>query len=206
MKKPVWLKPLLFMLLLAPLVGLAIAWAQLLSGADVPGLTADPVKHTTLELGEWSLRSLLAALAITPIARLTGWTPILTARRMVGLIAFSYVLIHWSFWMWLDLAWSIDELIKEITKRWYVLAGMTGFICLLPLAVTSTRGWVKRLGARRWQALHSLAYVAGTAGCIHFAMLAKGNQSEPKLYLAILAALLAARYAPQQKWLRPKRS
>src|SRR3546814_10073782 len=77
----------------------AIVWVQLLSGQKVPGLTADPVAQTTRELGEWSLRSLLVALAITPIARLSGWTPILTARRMVGLIAFTYVLVHWTFWM-----------------------------------------------------------------------------------------------------------
>src|SRR3546814_16132522 len=102
MKKPVWLKPLLFVVLLAPMTVLAISWVRLLSGTDVPALTADPVAETTRVLGEWSLRSLLAALAVTPVARLTGWTPILTARRMVGLIAFSSVLVHWSFWMWLD--------------------------------------------------------------------------------------------------------
>src|SRR3546814_20184822 len=99
MKKPVWLKPLLFVVRLAPITVLAISWGRLLSGTDVPALTADPVAETTRVLGEWSLRSLLAALAVTPVARLTGWTPILTARRMVGLIAFSYVLVHWCFWM-----------------------------------------------------------------------------------------------------------
>lgn len=199
MKKPVWLKPLLFVVLLAPITVLAISWVRLLSGTDVPALTADPVAETTRVLGEWSLRSLLAALAVTPVARLTGWTPILTARRMVGLIAFSYVLVHWSFWMWLDLAWSPAELAKEIAKRRYVLFGMAGFLCLLPLAITSTRGWIRRLGARRWQSLHRLVYVAGAAGCIHYAMLVKGNQAAPKIYLLILAVLLAARYLPQRR-------
>src|SRR3546814_1639541 len=84
MKKPVWLKPLLFVVLLAPMTVLAISWVRLLSGTDVPALTADPVAETTRVLGEWSLRSLLAALAVTPVAHLTGWTPILTARRLVG--------------------------------------------------------------------------------------------------------------------------
>src|SRR3546814_18746086 len=87
MKKPVWLKPLLFVVLLAPMTVLAISWVRLLSGTDVPALTADPVAETTRVLGEWSLRSLLAALAVTPVARLPGWTPILTARRRVGLIS-----------------------------------------------------------------------------------------------------------------------
>lgn len=205
MMPPRWLKPLLFVLLFVPMATLAVAWICLLNGQAVPGMTAEPVMHTTRELGEWSLRILLAALAVTPLARLTGWTPIVAARRMIGLIAFTYVLVHWSFWMWLELDWSFTELVKEVTKRWYILAGMAGFLSLLPLAITSTRAWVKRLGARRWQGLHSLAYVAGAAGCIHYAMLVKGNQAGPKIYLAILAFLLVARSLPQQTWLRPKR-
>lgn len=199
MKKPIWLKPLIFIAMITPMALLAFAWVQLLSGQKVPSLTADPVAQTTRELGEWSLRSLLAALAVTPIARLTGWTQILTARRMVGLFAFTYVLVHWTFWMSLDLAWSPAELGKEIVKRRYILFGMTGFLCLLPLALTSTKGWIKRLGARRWQKLHRLAYLAGAAGCIHYAMLVKGNQLAPKIYLSILAVLLAARYLPPRR-------
>jgi sulfoxide reductase heme-binding subunit YedZ len=206
MAPPRWLKPGLFILLFVPMAALAIAWARLLNGQAVPWLTAEPVAQTTRELGEWSLRILLGALAVTPIARLTGWTPILSTRRMIGLIAFTYVLVHWSFWMWLELDWSLGELVKEVTKRRFILAGMVGFVCLLPLAVTSTRGWVKRLGGRRWQTLHSLAYVAGAAGCIHYAMLVKGNQPAPKIYLAILALLLVLRSVPQQKWLRPGRA
>ena len=199
MKAMRWLKPAIFVAMLIPMAGLGWAWAQLLSGQKVPWLTADPVAETTRQLGLWSLRFLLVALAVTPVARLTGWTPIIAARRMIGLFAFSYVLVHWSFWMWLDLAWSPAELIKEIAKRRYVLFGMAGFACLLALAVTSTRGWIKRLGASRWQKLHRLVYVAGVAACIHYAMVLKGNQSSPKIYLAMLAALLAARYLPRRK-------
>ncbi len=199
MKKPVWLKPLLFIVLAAPMAILAAHWLQLLSGVKVAALTADPVAQTTRELGDWSLRSLLAALAVTPIARLSGWTPILTARRMVGLFAFTYVLCHWTFWMSLDIGWSPSELTKEIVKHRYILFGMTGFTCLLPLAITSTKGWIKRLGARRWQKLHRIVYVAGAAACIHYAMLVKGNQPEPKVYLSVLAVLLAARYLPARK-------
>ena len=199
MIRPVWLKPVLFVGLLAPLAFLGIEWARLLSGAAAPALTADPVAHTTRELGEWSLRTLLAALAVTPLVRLTGWTQLLSARRMVGLIAFTYVLVHWTFWMTLDLEWSMAQLAKEVAKRRYILFGMTGFLCLLPLAVTSTRGWIKRLGARNWQKLHRLVYLAGAAGCIHYAMLVKGNQIAPKIYLAILTLLLAIRYLPPRK-------
>lgn len=199
MKKPVWLKPLLFILLLFPMASLGLAWIRLLNGASIPWLTADPVAATTRMLGEWSLRILLAALAISPLAKLTGWNQLIAARRMVGLIAFTYVLVHWSFWMGLDLAWSPTELLKEVAKRRYILFGMAGFLCLLPLAVTSTRGWVKRLGARRWQKLHRIVYLAGAAGCIHYAMLVKGNQIAPRIYLSILAAILAARYIPARK-------
>src|SRR3546814_11218373 len=116
---------------------------------------------------------------------------------MVGLIAFSYVLVHWSFWMWLDLAWSPAELAKEIAKRRYVLFGMAGFLCLLPLAITSTRGWVRRLGARRWQSRHRLVYGAGAAGCIHYAMVVKGNQAAPHIYLLIKSLRAADRYQPK---------
>lgn len=199
MKAMRWLKPAIFVAMLIPMAGLGWAWAQLLSGYKVPWLTADPVAETTRQLGLWSLRFLLVALAVSPVARLTVWTQIIAARRMIGLFAFSYVLVHWSFWMWLDLAWSPAELVKEIAKRRYVLFGMAGFACLLALAVTSTRGWIKRLGASSWQKLHRLVYVAGVAGCIHYAMVLKGNQSSPKVYLAILAALLAARYLPHRK-------
>jgi len=205
MKPPVWLKPAIFILLLIPMALLAIAWARLLAGQDVRWMTADPVAHTTRELGEWSLRSLLAALAITPIARLSGYSPILACRRMVGLIAFTYVLCHWCFWMTMDLEWSPARLFHEISRHPYILFGMTGFLCLLPLAITSTRGWVKRMGARKWQALHRIVYIAGAAGIIHYSMVLKGNQPSPKIYAVILFLLLIARYAPQQKWARPSR-
>src|SRR3546814_11525951 len=101
--------------------------------------------------------------------------------------------------MWLDLAWSPAELAKEIAKRRYVLFGMAGFLCLLPLAITSTRGWIRRLGARRWQSLHRLVYVAGAAGCIHYAMLVTGNPAAPTIYLLILAMLPAARPLPPRR-------
>jgi len=202
---PRWVKPVLLAILLLPMASLVWRWLPVASGAMPVDLTADPVAETTRRLGEWSLRTLLVALAVTPAVRLTGYTPLIALRRMVGLIAFFYVVVHWSFWMTMDLGWSPTELAKEVAKRRYVLAGMIGFLTLLPLAITSTRGWVKRLGARRWQALHRWVYVAGVAGCVHYAMLAKGNQPAPKLYLAILGLLLAIRYLPQQRWLRPKR-
>ncbi len=202
---PRWVKPLLLAALLLPMAILVWRWLPVADGGMPIGLTADPVAETTRRLGDWSLRTVLAALAVTPVVRLTGYTPLISVRRMVGLTAFAYVVVHWSFWMTLELGWSLTELAKEIVKRRYVLAGMVGFLALLPLAITSTRGWVRRLGGRRWQSLHRLAYVAGAAGCVHYAMLAKGNQPAPKLYLAILGVLLAIRYLPQQRWLRPAR-
>lgn len=201
-----WPKTGLFILLSVPLAALALAWMRLLGGGSVPSLTADPVAHTTRQLGEWSLRMLLLALAVTPVARLSGWTRLLAVRRMVGLFAFAYVLAHWTFWMSLDLEWSIGQLGREIAKRRYILLGMTGFLCLLPLALTSTKGWIRRLGARRWQRLHQLVYLAGAAGCIHYAMLVKGNQIAPRIYLGILAILLTARYIPPRRRARAERN
>lgn len=197
-KRPDWLKAAVFAGLALPLAWLAARWAMLLAGQEVRSLTAEPVDHAINYLGLWSLRILLLALAVTPVLRLTGWTGVARLRRMIGLFAFTYVACHLAVYFSLDLGLSLGELWRDVAKRRFILFGMVGFLCLLPLAVTSTRGWVRRLGGRRWQRLHRLAYVAGVAAVVHFILLVKGDQPQPWVYAAILAGLLAARLLPRR--------
>lgn len=194
-----WLKPAVFLLLSLPLLYLAAGWAQILSGSDTRALTSDPVAYTINFLGIWTLRILLLALAITPLHRLTAWQPAMSVRRMVGLFAFTYALVHLSVYFALDLGGLFSELVRDVAKHPFILFGMGAFLLLLPLAITSTRGWVKRLGGRNWQRLHRIVYAAGALGVVHFVYRVKGNQSEPYVYGAILVALLAIRLLPRRK-------
>lgn len=194
-----WLKPAIFLLLALPLLYLALRWGQLLDGSASRALTSDPVAYTINFLGIWTLRILLLALAITPIHRLTGWQPVLSVRRMVGLFAFAYALTHLSVYFALDLGAMFGELVRDVAKHPFILFGMAAFLLLLPLGLTSTRGWVKRLGGRNWQRLHRIVYAAGALGVVHFVYRVKGNQSEPYVYGAILLALLAIRLLPRRK-------
>lgn len=193
-----WLKPAAFLLLSVPLASLAVRWAMLLGGVDVRSMTAEPVDYTINMLGLWSLRMLLLALAVTPINRLTGWTGVMRLRRMIGLFAFTYVCCHLLVYFGLDLLFSLEELWKDVVKRRFILFGMGAFVCLLPLAITSTKGWVKRIGGRNWQRLHKLVYVAGVSAVIHFILLVKGNQQEPWIYATILAVLFGIRLLPRR--------
>ena len=194
MRNPRWLKPAAHALLALPMLLLAARWALLLSGdATAAGLGAEPVAATINALGIWALRILLLALAVTPLRTLTGWTPIMSLRRAIGLWAFAYACMHMALFLGLDLAWSLTALWQEVVKRRYILFGMAALIALLPLAITSTSGWVKRLGARRWRNLHRLAYAAGLLASIHFLLRVKGFQIEPWIYASIFAALMLLR-------------
>jgi sulfoxide reductase heme-binding subunit YedZ len=177
---------------LAPLAWLALrAW--------LGQLEAEPIKDVTHTTGIWTLRLLLACLAVTPLRRLFGWAELAPYRRTLGLLAFTYATLHFLTYSVLDLwdAWS--TLVEDVLKRPYVTVGFAGFLCLVPLAVTSTRAWLRRLG-RRWVALHRLVYVAAVAGCLHFLWLVKKDVREPLIYFAVLAVLFAARF---WLWLRP---
>jgi sulfoxide reductase heme-binding subunit YedZ len=193
-----WLKRAAFVGLSIPLAWLGVRWVVLLTGNKVASLTADPVDYSINYLGLWSLRLLLLALAVTPVNRLTGWTAVMKLRRMMGLFAFTYATCHLGFYLGLDLGFSLEQLWNDVVKRRFILFGMAAFLCLLPLALTSTRGWVKRLGGRGWQRLHRLAYAAGVAAAVHFILLVKGNQQEPWVYAAILGLLLAIRLLPRR--------
>jgi sulfoxide reductase heme-binding subunit YedZ len=155
-------------------------------------LGADPIKTVTHVTGLWTLRFLLAALAVTPLRRIGGLSALAPYRRTLGLLAFSYCTLHLLTYGLLDLWGEWGTLLEDIAKRPYITVGFTGFLCMLPLAITSTRAWIKRLG-KRWVQLHRLAYVAGVCGCVHFLWLVKKDLREPLIYSAIFAGLMAAR-------------
>jgi len=203
-RPPVWLKPATHAFIAMPLLWLAWCWAELLwLNPASQSLSAEPVAYTHNNLGLLALRFLILALAITPIRKLTGWVPVMSLRRAVGLWAFAYAAIHLAFYLALELDFSLSALAREALKRNFILFGLLAFVCLLPLALTSTRAAMKRLGGRRWQLLHRLAYVAGIAASVHFILRVKGFQLEPYAYLAILLALFAIRLMPNRKRASP---
>lgn len=174
--------------------------ALLAAGALRGTLGAEPIERVTHVTGDWTLRLLLASLAVTPARRLFGWAWLAPFRRTLGLLAFGYCALHLLTYALLDQYGAWDTLVEDVLERPYITAGFTGFLCLLPLAITSTRAWMRRLG-RRWVVLHRLVYAAGVAGCVHFLWLVKADLLEPLVYTAILALLLGARV-----WLRVTRS
>lgn len=172
----------------------SFGFAHLAWDLATDGLAAEPVKDITHRTGWWALALLLATLAVTPLRRLTGWNPLIRVRRMLGLFAFAYATIHLLIYFGLDQAFSLAYIGEEIAERPYITVGFTAWLLLLPLAVTSTKGWIRRLG-RRWQALHRLVYPAAALGVLHFYWLVKADTREPLLFAAILAILLGARVA-----------
>ena len=185
-------KPIVFTAALMPLAW--IAWTAVASGFGPTGpLGANPIEYINRFLGDWAIRFLLMALAVTPLRGITGWTTLMRFRRMIGLFAFFYVCMHLSSYIGLDQFFDWGEIWRDITKRNYITVGMVNFLILTPLAATSTKGMIKRLGAKRWTKLHKLIYVAGIAACFHFYMMRKGVQLEPIIYAAICASLLGYR-------------
>lgn len=179
-------KPAVFALCLAPLAWLV---AQVFSG----GLGANPIEATNRFLGDWALRFLLIALAVTPVKDLTGWAVIMRFRRMLGLFAFFYVSLHLASYVVLDQFFAWSEIWGDIVKRRYITIGMIAFVLLIPLAITSTKGMIKRLGGRRWTQLHMLVYGAAVFAVFHYFMMVKADIREPLIYAAVLALLLGYR-------------
>ena len=180
------LKAVLFVACLIPVMRLG--WL-----AMHHGLGANPIEYITRSTGWWILSFLMLTLLVTPLRRLTGWNWLLRLRRMLGLYAFFYVCLHFSIYIWLDQFFDLHDIIKDIAKRPFITIGFAGFVLLIPLAVTSTNAMVRRLGSKRWQALHRLAYVIAILGVIHFWWLVKKDITEPLIFAAILAALLGVR-------------
>ncbi len=187
-------KPLLFAVSLAPLAWLL--WRTLENDLGV-----NPAETLQLQTGLWALRFLVATLAVTPLRRLTGWHRVIQYRRMLGLFAFFYASLHVLTWIVLDQYFDVQAMLADVVKRPFITAGMLAFLTMVPLALTSTRGWIRRLG-HTWQVLHRLIYVSGAAAALHFVWKVKIAIGEPVYYAAILAALLAFRLL---RYLRPAR-
>ena len=195
-------KPAVFVAALGPLAWLI--WAGLTGN-----LSVNPLSDLTNETGLWALRFLCISLAITPLRRVTGWNWVIRFRRMLGLYAFFYGSLHFLVYTIADrfagldfpdglaswttarnLAASVGE---DIYKRPFITIGFTALMLMLPLAITSTAGWMRRLGGKRWNTLHRLAYAAGVAAVVHYYLLLKSDVRSPLLYAAIVAVLLGAR-------------
>jgi sulfoxide reductase heme-binding subunit YedZ len=189
------MKPLLLVILVLPALWLALQWAFAILG-EPSALGFNPIEYTNRFLGDWALRILILALAMRPLAILTGTALPIRFRRMTGLIAFSYVCLHVTNYLAVDLFFDWSAFWQDVLKRNYITLGMTAVVLLLPLAFTSTKKMVKRLGGRNWQRLHRLVYAINILAAIHFMMMVKGNQSEPKIYMGIILTLLGIRFAP----------
>jgi methionine sulfoxide reductase heme-binding subunit len=165
-----------------------------LLGSDVwhEALGADPVAEITHRTGDWTLRLLLVALAVTPLRRISGWNVLARFRRLVGLYAFVYATLHLSTYLVLDLGGYWAQVLEDIVKRPYITVGFLAWLGLVPLALTSTQGAMRRLG-RRWTTLHRTVYVVGVLGVLHYLWLVKSDLREPLWYAAILALLLLLR-------------
>lgn len=158
-------------------------------------LGANPVDVITRSTGRWTLTFLLITLAVTPLRKLSGSPWLVRFRRMLGLFGFFYGTLHLMTYVWLDKFFDVHAMLHDIAKRRFITAGMTAWSLILPLALTSTAGWIRRLGGKRWQRLHQLIYFSATAGVIHFIWLVKADLRRPLTYGAILATLLAYRGA-----------
>jgi sulfoxide reductase heme-binding subunit YedZ len=183
-----YLKPLIFLASLAPLGRLV--WRGLHAE-----LGANPIEAITHGTGDWTLIFLLLTLSISPLRKLTRQYWVIGLRRMTGLFAFFYGTLHLMTYVWLDKFFDVHEMVHDIAKRRFITAGMTAFALMIPLALTSTRWSIRKLGGKRWQALHRLIYFSAAAGVIHYIWLVKADKRKPLEYGAVLAALLVYRIA-----------
>lgn len=185
MKHIVLLKTLVWLLCLLPL-------ALLLYKGVTGNLGANPIEVITHATGDWTIRLLLVTLAITPLRRLAGWHSLVRFRRLVGLFAFFYGVLHFLTYIWLDKFFDVGEMLKDIAKRRYITVGFAAFVLLIPLAVTSTRGWIRRLG-KQWQLVHRLIYFSALLGIIHYWWLVKADITLPATYAVIYAVVMLPR-------------
>jgi sulfoxide reductase heme-binding subunit YedZ len=165
-------------------------------------LGANPQNFLILTTGMMTLIFLTLTMAVTPLRKITGWNWLIQFRRMLGLCAFFYGCLHFLSFFSLDRGFSISSTLTEMLKRKYLIVGSTALILMLPLAITSTNAMIKRLGGKRWRALHRLAYVAAICGVIHYYMQVKADVRQPLVFAAVLSVLLAWRLVVY--WQRPK--
>ena len=173
-------------------VSCLIPAALLTRGLLTGNLGVNPAETLQLETGIWALRFLFASLAITPLRRLFGWNRLVPYRRMLGLYAFFYATLHLCTYVVLDRSFDLSGVFEDIAKRPFITFGMLAFALMVPLALTSTKGWIRRLG-RKWQLLHRLVYVSAIAASLHFIWKVKVVIGEPVYYAVILAVLLGVR-------------
>jgi sulfoxide reductase heme-binding subunit YedZ len=181
-------KPAAFLACLAPMTWLTFA-------LFTDRLSANPIDDITELTGTWTLRFLMITLAVTPLRRLTGWNSLTRFRRMLGLFAFFHGVLHFTTYLWLDQFFMWGEIVNDVMMRPFITVGFTGFVLMIPLAVTSTKKWIGRLGGKRWQMLHRLIYVSAGAGVIHYLWLVKSDIIRPFAYGCLLALLLLIRAA-----------
>ena len=181
-----WTKLGLFLLCLVPLGWLAWrAWHQ--------DLTANPIEYITHFTGDWTIRLIVATLAITPLRKSLHLPDLIRFRRMIGLFAFFYGTLHFLTWFGVDKFFDMHEILRDFVKRRFIIAGLVAFVGMVPLAITSTKGWIRRLGGKRWQALHRLSYVTAVAAVIHYYWLVKSDVRWPMFYGALVLVLLTYR-------------
>lgn len=179
-----WVRPAAWVGGLIPLILLVV-------GVFTGGLGADPIEYVTLRTGFATLLLLMCTLAVSPVRRLTGWNWLAPVRRTLGLCAFLYVCLHFATYL-VDQGFALPYIVEDVAERPYVTAGFTAFLLLIPLALTSTRGWIRRLG-KRWQKLHRLVYLAAGLGVLHFIWLVKSDLLQPLVFAAVFAVLMAFR-------------
>jgi sulfoxide reductase heme-binding subunit YedZ len=192
-----WAKVALFALCLEPS-------ADLLWRFFAQRLGANPIEYVTHATGDWALRLLLITLAVTPLRKLPGLTPLIRFRRMLGLFAFFYGCLHFLTYLWLDKFLDTSEILGDIAKRPFITIGFIAVVLMAPLAITSTDGWVRRLGGLRWQRLHRLVYIVGFAAVVHYYWLVKSDIRLPVFYATVLGILLVARIVAPRTGNRPK--
>ena len=157
------------------------------------GLGANPVEVITHSTGDWTLILIMVTLSITPLRKLSKQYWLIGVRRMTGLFAFFYGCLHFTTYIWLDKFFDVHEMIKDVYKRPFITAGFTAFVLMIPLALTSTKGWIRRLGGKNWLRLHRLIYVTAIAGVVHYIWLVKADIREPLRYAFVLGVLLLYR-------------
>lgn len=185
-------KPVVFVACLLPTAWtIRVLWLAY-QGQD-PGVFGDPIKVVREVTGIWTLRYLMITLAITPLRRLTGWSSLIRMRRMMGLLTFFQGAVHLAIYLWLDESFMMSEIVKDVIRRPFIASGMISFFLMLPLAVTSTKKWIGRMGGKRWQLLHRLIYFAGFAGVLHYYFYVKSDIRDPLAYAVLFGVLLAFR-------------
>jgi sulfoxide reductase heme-binding subunit YedZ len=184
-------KTLVFLACLTPLA--ALVWKGFRHD-----LGANPIEFITHATGDWTLRFLLLTLTVTPARRLLKAPALIRYRRMLGLFAFFYGTLHLATYVWLDKFFDVGEMLKDIGKRRFIMAGALAFLSMLPLAITSTAGWIRRLGGRNWRRLHRLAYLSAAAGAAHYWWLVKSDIRGPAAYAAVLVTLMGFRLASRR--------